>query len=281
MSLRVPFLNRFARSLLRVFIVTVLAIVMLLLFFQHKLIYHPRRYSVDSGLRNPALVALSYTTSQGRQKSFYLPPRTLPLRRLWVLFPGNGSLALDWLGYLDPPADSRDGYLLIEYPGYGDCEGFASPGAIQESAEGAFASLAQSLQTKPAELEGKLNLLCLSIGCATGLNFAVRHPIGQVILVAPFTTMRAMARRVVGWPLCYVLMHNFDNRARLNELAVRPEPPRVNIFHGEDDEVVPFSMGRELAGMHPGMITFHGVPGATHNTVLFDAKAEIFGLMKQ
>jgi pimeloyl-ACP methyl ester carboxylesterase len=236
---------------------------------------------VPASARNLALVSLAYSTSQGRQTAFYLPPRNLPLRRLWVLFPGNGSLALDWLNFLDPPPDPRDGFLLIDYPGYGDCQGFASPDHIQESAEAAFGSLAQSLHTEPGVLEAKLNLLCLSIGCATGLNFAVRHPVDRIILVAPFTTLRQMARRVVGWPLCYLLMHNFDNGDRLTELAARANPPRVTIFHGDADQTIPMAMGRQLAGLHPGMITFHAVPGAGHNTVLFNARSQISAIMRE
>ena len=277
--IRVPFLRRFIKGLLRVLAAAAFVIVILLLLFQHSLIYHPRPYSVPAEERNPALVPLAYTTSQGRQQAFYLPPRSLPLRHLWVLFPGNGSLALDWLNYLDPPPDARDGFLLIDYPGYGDCQGSASPAAIQESAEAAFASLAQSLHTQPRALEENLNLLCISLGCATGLNFAVRHPVDRIILCAPFTCLRDMARRTVGWPLCLLLIHNYDNGARLGELAARSRPPRVAIFHGDDDRTVPNYMGRDLAARYPGMIAFHSVPGAGHNTVLEKTHSSIFALM--
>ena len=130
-------------------------------------------------------------------------------------------------------------------------------------------------------LDENLNLLCISLGCATGLNFAVRHPVDRIILCAPFTSMRDMARRTVGWPLCWLLMHNYDNRARLGELAARPHPPRITIFHGDEDETVPISMGRQLAGLYPQMIVFHPVPGAGHNTVLSDSQSQIFAVIKE
>jgi len=275
------FLRNLLKALLRILLAATLAIVLMLLFLQHKLIYHPRPYDVPPVALNPALVPVPYSTSQGRQQAFYLPPRTLPLRHLWVLFPGNASRALDWLGFLEPPPDPRDGYLLIDYPGYGECRGYASPDNIQESAEAAFAGLAQSLHTEPASLEEKMSILSLSIGCATGLNFAVRHPVDRVILVAPFTSLRDMARRVIGWPLCWLLVHDFDNRARLRELAARPHPPRITIFHGDDDMTVPISMGRALASLLPGMIDFHAVPGAGHKTVLTGARPDISALMRQ
>jgi pimeloyl-ACP methyl ester carboxylesterase len=114
-----------------------------------------------------------------------------------------------------------------------------------------------------------------SIGCGAGLQFAARWNVDRVVLIAPFTTMREMARRVVGWPLCHLLLHNFDNRARLAELAARRLEPEVVLFHGTDDEVIPFEMGRSLAAEHPGMIRFHAVPGADHNTIVDTASEEI------
>lgn len=276
-----PLLAQLLKTALLTLLIAALAIVTLLLRFQNKLIYHPRHYTVAAAARNPALIPLSCGTSQGRQQSYYLPPRTQPLRRLWVLFPGNASLALDWLYFLDPPPDPRDGYLLIEYPGYGDCQGFASPESIQESAEAAFASLADLLHTKPAALDENVNLLCLSIGCGAGLNFAIHHPVDHIVLLAPFTCLRDMARRIVGWPLCWLLLHNFDNRARLAELAARPHPPRVTILHGEEDRTVPVSMGLQLASAYPAMITFHAVPGAGHNTLLVESASDISALMRQ
>jgi len=269
--------------MLRIVIATAFALVFLLLFFQNRLIYHPRPYTVDAATRYPSIVPLSYTTSQGRQQAFYLPPRLDPAQppsRLWLIFHGNGSLALDWVNFLDPPPDPHDAFLLIDYPGYGDCQGTPSPASIHASAEAAFACLAQPLHTQPRVLEQNLNLLCHSIGCAAGLNFAVRHPVDRIILLAPFTSLRDMARRTVGWPLCWLLLHNYDNRARLSELAARQHPPRVLILHGDDDRLVPVSMGRQLASMFPGMITFRDVPGADHNTILYDSRNQIYAAMR-
>ena len=268
--------------MVRILIAVVLGIIVLLLLFQNRMIYHPRRYAAGEGVGNPLLVPISYTTAQGQQQAFYLRPKVLPdqpPRHLWVVFPGNGSVALDWVGFLDPPHDPRDGFLVIDYPGYGYCEGSSSPGAIEASAEAAFTCLAQTLHAQPAVLETNLNLLCNSIGCATGLNFAVHHPVDRMILVAPFTSLRDMSRRTVGWPLCWLLLHTYDNRARLRELAAREHPPRVTILHGTDDTLVPIAMARELAAMFPGMITFRAIPGATHNTIVSGARPEILSAL--
>ena len=272
-------LKRLLPSLLRILLLTLVAIVILLLLFQNKLIYHPHPYAPGELAQYPSVIQLAYTTSQGPQRAYYLPPRDTPLHRLWVLFPGNGSCALDWATFADAAPDSHAGFLMIDYPGYGACAGAPSPSAIEESAESAFTTLAQTLHTTPAALDSHLGLLCHSLGCATGLNFAIHHPVDRLLLLAPFTSLRAMARRTVGWPLCYLLRRNYDNRARLTQLAARPAPPAITIFHGDADSTIPISMSESLAAQFPRLITFHPIQGATHNSILSDAAPQITAAM--
>lgn len=281
-------MKRWLKMIANSVLIGVLGFVALLFLNQHKLIWFPRHYGAAYKLELPKTAAeLRYTTSEGKQCAFYLPPHPVgaaatPMpERIWVCFCGNGSTALDWVDIIGPDPKRADGFLLIDYPGYGLCEGTAEPANIAESSDKALAELATHLQVQPSALEGRLNVLAHSIGCAAALEFAARHPVQRVILCAPFTTLRDMARRILGWPLCWLLRHNFDNRARLAELAARPAPPRVTIFHGEDDSLIPIQMGRSLAETFPKMIAFHAVPGGDHNSVVFLAQDGIFSAMNQ
>lgn len=42
-------------------------------------------------------------------------------------------MALDWSTWIEKHAPQEDAWLLVDFPGYGDCEGAPSPGRIQES----------------------------------------------------------------------------------------------------------------------------------------------------
>lgn len=258
--------------------------VMFLFFYQRRLIYFPRDYEPSELMAVPQnSIELTFQTSSGHQTAFYIHPERkdpkAPPDRLWVLFPGNASLALDWLELIESIPDRDAGFLLIDYPGYGKCQGKPSAKSIIESSESAFKALCEFLGTEVTRLETNLNVLGASLGTATGLAFAVRHPVRRIILVAPFTSLLDMARLSVGSPLCHLLIDRFDNRARLAELAQRPYPPEVHIFHGDADNITPLRMGQELAQLFPSMVTFHLVQGADHYSIFDMAKEQIIEVM--
>jgi uncharacterized protein len=238
-------------------------------YLQGYLIYHPRPYApVVLAALPPRLVEIAYDTAQGPQVAFYLPPHDSPthaLEALWVLFHGNGSLALEWLEYLLPGPKTHTGFLLIDYPGYGKCTGRSSRDAIIASFEAALHTLQQRYPAVRPAVERSLNVLGYSLGAAAALELATRYPTQHIVLLAPFTSMHDIASHMVVWPITALLRERFDNRQALMTLAQRPVSPAVTIVHGDADEVVPVAMGRALAQSFPAMITYHELPGVTHS----------------
>jgi pimeloyl-ACP methyl ester carboxylesterase len=249
-------------------VLVVLIIPLLALFwFQDRLIYFPQPYPPNAMPKG--FEALRFATASGQQTAFLHRAAGRPAR-VWVMFGGNAALALDWVDLVAAMKDPEAAVLLVDYPGYGACEGKASPRAIGESSEAAFVAFAAALGESPLALESRLHVLGHSLGAAAALQFAVNHSPERVVLLSPFTSLRDMARLSVGWPLCWILKGNFDNRARLRELAARPRPPKVTILHGEADEVIPVAMGRELAGLVPGA-SFRALPDMDHNSIVADS----------
>lgn len=259
------------KRLLRLIAILILTPMTFLLGWQSSLIYHPNpnRAEHENLLRAAKGERLRFETSQGLQTAFYIPPRVpatgLP-QTLWLCFAGNGSLALDWLHDTNM-WDARFAYLLVDYPGYGECEGSPNPARIRESGQAAVAALARHMHTSMLELRPQLAVLGHSLGCAASLMAADDLDIRRGVLLSPFTSMTDMGRIVLGWPLCYLNMHRFDNRKTLGHVAQRAGA-RFVIFHGAEDEVIPVRMGRELAAAHPQVVAFHEVPDGHHNDLL-------------
>ena len=184
----------------------------------------------------------------------------------------------DILKLLGCPDDA--GHLLIEYPGFGDAEGQPSVAGINEAAEAAFVELARKLKVEPATLERDLRVYGISLGSGPALDFAVRHKVRCIVLVEPFTSLKSMARRIVGWPMNLLLRENFDNVRRLSQLSKSASRPEVFLFHGAKDDLIPVQMSRELAARFP-FIHYAEHPTATHFNLPWLTGAEVGKAMRE
>lgn len=222
---------------------------------QRGLIYHPRPEPANTVLPEDG-IRISFRTEDGLQSAIYLPVpgqgATRPPGRLWVLCSGNASLGRDWLGYLD--RDVRKGgkcaILLVDYPGYGLCEGQPTEASIQRTMDAVLDALAADRGWAPETVRTDLRVLGFSLGSGAALKLAAREPVREVLLLAPFTSLRDAAKVVVGSLFSRVVLDHFDNRARLRELAQRTNPPPVTFCHGTGDRVIPHSHSEELARIY-------------------------------
>lgn len=275
---------RWTMRLLGAVLVVILGLVAVVYFKQHSMLYHPRPYDARyASFLPPDAIELHFNTIAGKQVAFYLArglDRQLP-KRIWIAFCGNGSLALDWTGLIALDQHPGDAFLLIDYPGYGKSEGYATIATTRASAENALQALAKHLNTTEDAIEPLLNVIAHSWGTAVALDFATRHPVQRVVLIAVFTTLREEAATVVGGPLSHLLVENYDNRACLRELSRRSPPPHIEIFQGTNDDIIPVRMARELAENFRGCVTFHPVAGGDHLSPLFTATDEILATMNE
>src|SRR5260370_27195988 len=114
-------------------------LVSLVVLFQDRFIYFPVRYSTAQleAARSVGVQEVKYQTCQGNQAAFFFLHEhceTTP-ESLWLVFGGNGDLALEWLGMVRSFPGSRTGFLLIDYPGYGVWDGRLNPRTPQKNLE--------------------------------------------------------------------------------------------------------------------------------------------------
>jgi uncharacterized protein len=247
-----------------------LGLVSLVVLFQERFIYFPRRYSSAQleKARTIGVQEVRFQTSQGSQAAFFWSngdSGTAP-QTIWLLFGGNGDLALAWIDLVRAFPRRRTGYLLVDYPGYGICEGKPDPQTILENSEGALQTLLEKKGWKLDQVT--LGVLGHSLGGSAALQFATKYVLGKILVISAFTSMDDMVRTQIHFPLGRLLRHRFDNVASLQMILSQERVPEICIFHGQADEIVPAKMGRTLAQLDPSRIKFSEIPGARHNDIM-------------
>jgi uncharacterized protein len=262
----------------------IIGLVSLLVLFQDRFIYFPLRYSSTQlrEAKTAGIQEIRFRTSQGEQVAFFWRSEGSEIapQNIWLLFGGNGDVALTWLGLVRAFPKSRAGYLLIDYPGYGICQGRPNPQTILENSECALQTLLQNQGWKSGP--ETLCILGHSLGGAAALQFAAKHTVRKIVLISTFTSMDEVVRAQIHTPLGRLLRHRFDNVAALKAIFTHPEVPEICIFHGQADEIIPVKMGRALAQLDPSRIKFSEISSARHNDIVQMAlplglQLELFG----
>jgi uncharacterized protein len=250
-----------------------------LLLFQSRFIYFPLRYSTAQLQKAESIGTheIRFRTSQGSQTAFFWGPENSATAspNLWLVFGGNGDLALSWLDLVCAFPSPCTGF---DYPGYGICQGKPNPRTIFENCEGALQTLLeQKGWTGEADA---LSVLGHSLGGAVALQFAARHSVRKIVVVSTFTTMDEMVRKQTGITLGPLLRHQFDNITSLETILAQNRVPEITILHGQSDNIVPLRMGAALAQQNPSRIKFAAIPEAGHNNIIQKALPLILQTME-
>ncbi len=161
------------------------------------------------------------------------------------------------------------GVVLMEYRGYGASAGLApSEEGLYEDAEAVLDMLAAR-----GVLPDQIVLSGASLGTGVAAEMARRGRGGRLVLVTPYTSIADLVTAFVpGFPAWALLADRFDTLAKAASIRV----PTL-VIHGDADEIVPFAMGRRVAGAIAGARLLrvpagrHGDLFARDGTRLFDA----------
>ena len=179
-------------------------------------------------------------------------------KKVVAYFHGNGEDLADAVPMVSLLRSLGVGVLAVEYPGYGIAGGFPSEAGAYAAAESGLTWLRTDRGIGP----DRVVLLGQSLGTGVAAEMAKRGLGARVVLISPFTSIAAMARRIVPFFPATFVRHRFDTEAKAPAIDVP-----VLIVHGTEDEVVPFAMGERLARAFPHA-QFVPVYGAQHNDLL-------------
>lgn len=177
--------------------------------------------------------------------------------RVVVYFHGNGDTIGQSTGLAADLHHRGFGSMLVEYRGYGVSHDSGAP-----SESGLYLDAEAALDALLAEGIGpdRIALWGTSLGSGVATEMASRDRGRVLVLISPFTSIPAVGEHYVPYlPVRWLVSDRFDSLEKSPSIHI----PTL-IVHGTADDIVPFTMGEELAHSFPDA-RFDAVPQAHHN----------------
>jgi fermentation-respiration switch protein FrsA (DUF1100 family) len=150
--------------------------------------------------------------------------------------------------------------LAYDYRGYGKSDGTPHEAGVYLDAVAVFDSaVARGGDPRAIVCFGE------SLGGAVSIVLALQRPCAAVVVVSTFTRLADVGRWHYG-PLGMLARHRFDSLGRVARLSTP-----ILVAHGDQDEIVPFALGRRLFEAAPEPKRFYRIAGAHHNDALGSA----------
>ena len=234
------------------------ALVLILEKLIDRFIYYPMRYPEGewelqgvSGAEDQWLTAADGTMLHG----WWFPKAGARFATLFLH--GNAGNVTHRIDHAHAVLDAGSAFFVLDYRGYGKSKGHPSERGLYQDADAAYARLLQ-LGYPPDRIviQGE------SLGTAVAVDLAMRRQCAAVILESSLMSAGKVAGTVVPF-LGPLFVRGFDTYGKISRVHVP-----LLVIHGEADEIVPFSQGRNvfLAANEPKQ--FWAVPGAHHNDLL-------------
>ena len=176
-----------------------------------------------------------------------------------IVFHGNAGYPEDY-GFLYK-SWARSGYGIVApvYRGFPRSTGSVSADGILHDALAIYDWSARRHPFSPLVVFGQ------SLGTASAVHVAANRPVTATVLVSPFKSMLS----VVSDKMPFIPVSLALRSPLRNDLEMGKVTSPVIIFHGDRDDLVPLSSGRELATLAPKEPRFVVVEGAGHIEGLF------------
>jgi fermentation-respiration switch protein FrsA (DUF1100 family) len=160
-------------------------------------------------------------------------------RPVFLYFHGNGA-SLRWRNerFRALIADGS-GLVALSYRGYGGSSGQPTEPGLSKDAATAYAFAVARYPPERIVLWGE------SLGTALAIAIAAEKPVGHVVLEAPFTSAADVGASHYWFvPVRLLMKDQFRSDMRIGKVRAP-----VLVVHGEDDAVVPMTLGERLFGL--------------------------------
>jgi uncharacterized protein len=175
------------------------------------------------------------TTADGEQIIIWHVPAK-PGHRVVVYFPGNGDYLAGSVGRFRTIISDGTGLVALSYRGYAGSSGQPSEQGLLEDAAATYLFAASRYE------DGRMIAWGYSLGTGVAVALAAEHPLGGLVLEAPYTSIADVAAAAFPYlPVRILLKDRFPSDQRIARVTAP-----VLIMHGTRDTTIPIRFGERL-----------------------------------
>jgi len=196
------------------------------------------------------------TTADGEKVIVWHMPAK-PNRPVVLFFHGNGDFLAGRVRRFKGIISDGTGLVALSFRGYAGSTGSPSEQGLLQDAAAAFAF------TQARYAADRIVVWGFSLGTGVAVAVASEHPIGKLVLEAPYTsTVDVAASLLPIVPVGLLMRDQFHSDRRIAQVKVP-----LLIMHGENDPAIPIRFGERLFGMANEPKQFVRFPGGGHENL--------------
>ncbi len=241
---------------------------------QNGIIYHPTKY--PKGLWDTSHIPLPiqdvwFEAKDGVKLHGWYIPREGAVATL-LFFHGNAGNITHRLENVFFLHHLQLNVFIFDYRGYGRSEGDPDEEDIYLDCQAAY----DTVLAQPGVSADSLFVFGRSLGGTFASYTVTENPAAGLILESTFTNAVDMADRMISILPGWLVSSEFDTVGRVSKLKI----PKLFI-HGTRDNIIPFTLGRELYKAAAEPKEFYQIVGAGHNNTFQVGGKDYFDKIKE
>lgn len=254
---------RFTRQILIAAIAAIVFWMLLLMLFEERFIFFPSSYPdgyYEEARSLPFLEDCWFMTEDGVKLHGWFARRDSAIATL-VISHGNAGNLSHRLPIIKTFRDLGFNVFMYDYRGYGRSEGSPTEEGVYRDGRAAFDYVIRRSDVDSTNVI----LFGTSLGGAVAVDVALDRPAAGMILESTFSSARDVARVAYPFlPAQFLLRSKFDSAEKIRSIRIP-----LLFLHGDQDSIIPISLGRKLFEAANEPKTFHVVSGADHNDIFW------------
>jgi hypothetical protein len=174
--------------------------------------------------------------------------------------------------FINTEAEMGINVLAVSYRGFGKSTGHPSEKGIYKDGIAAYKYIKDILKFK----ENDIFICGRSIGTTAAINTAMGKNIKGLLLISPLTNGKDYAKYHGLGFISFIAGNSFNNISKIDKTKCK-----VLIIHGTIDEVIPYSMGKQLFDKITGEKSFVTIAHGTHNELEMQDSLKFWSSIQQ